>query len=77
MGRLVQSTLLVIVAIIITSGERALSHSPHSWAQFHWGDMRVEESSKARIQDIYKTMVGQEVAQEWGLSWAWHCSKLE
>lgn len=58
-------------------GEGTVPLSPLLGSQFHRGGMRVEESSKARIQEMYKTVVGQEVAQGWGLNWAWHRRKLE
>lgn len=87
MGSQALSTLLVIVAITAIPGRR------HHCALLTPGltiplgrsrpqrklsnDTRTEEPSKARTQEIHKTMVGQEVALEWGLSWEWHCSELE
>lgn len=73
--------LSAIVEIIETPGEKAPSHSPHSWFTIALGrsypqrklsnSMRVEEPSKAGIQELHKTMVDQEVAQEWASGWEW------
>lgn len=74
-----------IVAIIETPGEKASSCSPHSWFTIALGRSypqrklsnfrRVEESSKARIQELHKTSPNQEVAQEWASGWEWSWRK--